>query len=804
MEVLSKRRGSKAPARDHDDNNPVKSVRDKLAEPGTAQEQTRSGAWCREEGDMTRLMFDVPAEDADRAACMGLALALRPGETIPASPTFFRATSIPCLVWPLQADVTQDDELTSGGSVLKRAVPEQGTGRQLPGVGAQGKGKVGEASRGRPAQRKSWQVPIPTPRRRDQQDSSQTLGLSPTPKAKPRTLERAPSQAEADLPSISASPAVLPSPPSAISALPPMEDTISAEGTSPVSHPTSPPPSAIPGPSTSGTPSVPQTADSQLIESAVSVPSSMKAKGKQRALSEVRMRTPSPVQDSGALTWIHRSTSRGRRSASRERTPTLGSPVENSMGQFFHGLDPSPPRPQVSPQGSQYQPLPMPPSPTTMDMHSHLPLLLPIGHPAPSFYQPVDNNQPYGDGTIDPSLLGGGMMEYGMVYGADVRMPSPSPGPYSSDDDEAPAPTRSGRRPVKRHIPDDMINTPSDDDYATSSSSGYASDFKPAVKPAPKPAVKSAPKPGPKPKPKPKQAATKAKGGQTKVIASATPFVVSTDKFFRYSGPPWPSSDLNIFCHHCRRRSNKATMTFDECEHSYCIRCIMLKYPPGTVPFQLQAPMAECPRCNDFCACDVCTNRRGEVYMRERAPRAPRLELAPRFPAGPRERPRHPSLERMELIQPATYYATMYDRNGAPIGSTFLGADGDETTILARPIKRRRVFIGSVPESWNLGPEPTVFIEPEKNRRLESARYYVGNPAVLSLPLRRTPAPAALPLTQSTLALLASASPAPSHVNLDSSSSALSSLDATDEDGQGECASRQLEISTVIAISSAA
>lgn len=67
-------------------------------------------------------------------------------------------------------------------------------------------------------------------------------------------------------------------------------------------------------------------------------------------------------------------------------------------------------------------------------------------------------------------------------------------------------------------------------------------------------------------------------GTETSVFQTANP-TLSADKFFRYTGPPRPKdAGAAMYCHQCRGRSGGMCMTFTECEHAYCVRCIMTKY----------------------------------------------------------------------------------------------------------------------------------------------------------------------------------------------------------------------------------
>ncbi|KAJ7936616.1 hypothetical protein B0H13DRAFT_327011 [Mycena leptocephala] len=116
-------------------------------------------------------------------------------------------------------------------------------------------------------------------------------------------------------------------------------------------------------------------------------------------------------------------------------------------------------------------------------------------------------------------------------------------------------------------------------------------------------------------------------------------------------------------------------MTFTECEHAYCVRCIMTKYEPGTVPFVLRASAAECLKCQDRCNCDKSAKTRSYP---ERA-------------SGQERYPANPDLEQVTIQEPAVYYATMYDcRTCTPIAEIFVGADGADV-VQARPLPKMQV-----------------------------------------------------------------------------------------------------------------
>ncbi|KAJ7932417.1 hypothetical protein B0H13DRAFT_778881 [Mycena leptocephala] len=171
----------------------------------------------------------------------------------------------------------------------------------------------------------------------------------------------------------------------------------------------------------------------------------------------------------------------------------------------------------------------------------------------------------------------------------------------------------------------------------------------------------------------------------------------------------------------------------------------------GTVAFEPTSPNDGCPRCNDTCSCDNCTARRGEVYKFARgAPKIPLTDeqLGSRIPRTPsavhaQQNPYH--VIKQMVIEPTTYYATMYDLTGRRVARTFLGADGNNQVVVTQPVLRRRVFIGEVQDDWELGPDPVVFVEPtpllgKRKRGFGSGPFYIGEQSVLSLRVRPRPA----------------------------------------------------------------
>ncbi|PFH47689.1 hypothetical protein AMATHDRAFT_67128 [Amanita thiersii Skay4041] len=230
-------------------------------------------------------------------------------------------------------------------------------------------------------------------------------------------------------------------------------------------------------------------------------------------------------------------------------------------------------------------------------------------------------------------------------------------------------------------------------------------------------------------------------------------------------GPPhkprpskYPLITEHTFCHQCRRRTFYLKMDC-ACGKSYCVRCLDLRYESGS--FDFSAPNFLCPACEDKCSCDVCTKKRGEVYvsLRKHAPvphsdRATELSLRPRrpktvkkpsyfrlssdededfgddeeegdsmvLPKKPlKEKPRKTGTTiriRVDVPFPPTpifgavgsYWGTVYSFSGEKIATAYVG-EGNENVIVSCPLetlmvasgitpKKRRVFVGKWHDSW--------------------------------------------------------------------------------------------------------
>lgn len=141
---------------------------------------------------------------------------------------------------------------------------------------------------------------------------------------------------------------------------------------------------------------------------------------------------------------------------------------------------------------------------------------------------------------------------------------------------------------------------------------------------------------------------------------------------------------------------------------------------------------------------------RERPYRHQTDIRKRKYPLRSRYPpleTSPKWSPYH-VLDNM-IIEPETYYATMYDSNGMRIARTFIGANGDTNFVVAKPARRRRVFVGAVPTEWGLGTNPVIYEEtvPIKGSHLRgrgSGRFFIGDETILSHRVPRPISPVSL------------------------------------------------------------
>ncbi|KAH9963612.1 hypothetical protein BC827DRAFT_1193088 [Russula dissimulans] len=199
------------------------------------------------------------------------------------------------------------------------------------------------------------------------------------------------------------------------------------------------------------------------------------------------------------------------------------------------------------------------------------------------------------------------------------------------------------------------------------------------------------------------------------------------------------SSLLNAertFCHHCRRKTCRPKMrctlirknTGIPCGKMYCDLCIERRYPSLT--FDEFATVFVCPCCRDFCNCTQCARARGEEYVPERNGgwRKWVADAAAMGAAGstPPLSPRRRGAVSMPVPALDKWNTTVFTVTGEPMGEVYL--DGNKTRVVpiqpagpshttrtstfrlsppapsatttAKPKKRRYVYIGKRRKAW--------------------------------------------------------------------------------------------------------
>ncbi|TFK65950.1 hypothetical protein BDN72DRAFT_173026 [Pluteus cervinus] len=248
-------------------------------------------------------------------------------------------------------------------------------------------------------------------------------------------------------------------------------------------------------------------------------------------------------------------------------------------------------------------------------------------------------------------------------------------------------------------------------------------------------------------------------------------------------GVEWPMVEEAFFCHHCRTRSFKQSFVCASCPKRYCCRCLALKYDPPIHPDPTSL-IWNCPACDDACTCDICTRRRGEVYVSFRTgkPASPPPSWVP-----PKAKEKEATVELEEIWVPSpdlnelgkvpvkgplTYWAVIYGLDGEAMGKAYRQGDqqGDKEELVALPLNgeasfrkpndhcvevpvkrtsssrrditatpappktRRRVYVGEVPPCWKFSPSiQTAEINPapKADKKSWNQRNYIGNKEVL-------------------------------------------------------------------------
>ncbi|KAJ8082738.1 hypothetical protein PM082_008594 [Marasmius tenuissimus] len=197
----------------------------------------------------------------------------------------------------------------------------------------------------------------------------------------------------------------------------------------------------------------------------------------------------------------------------------------------------------------------------------------------------------------------------------------------------------------------------------------------------------------------------------------------------------WPTVETQRFCHQCRAKSNRMFLACEAggCNKSYCMRCIVTRYEEDSFAYLKTVTIFECPSCSGWCTCDVCTTRRGEVYVPLRKP-GPASKIA-------REEPLIRATDTAD--KSLDYWGPIYDATGETQIAKGYFSNGDvddvvvaqllSTSRARRKVKRRIKFVGATQPGWKRSSK--VADRSGLDKELEGKGRYVG---------RRPPPPSAL------------------------------------------------------------
>jgi hypothetical protein len=173
----------------------------------------------------------------------------------------------------------------------------------------------------------------------------------------------------------------------------------------------------------------------------------------------------------------------------------------------------------------------------------------------------------------------------------------------------------------------------------------------------------------------------------------------------------------------------------------------------------------ECPTCKNRCTCDICTRKRGDVYVPRRrnkespsraTPITTRPKRMPQFQVSPSTQLiALPSPETIENAERFSFWGSIYDMNGSKIAVGF--ADEDHELVIANTVEgytrpkadepvsedelpASRIFVGAYQPSWGLGSSPIIrdLKGRRGRRRINDAdvddtelRWYIGKESLL-------------------------------------------------------------------------
>ncbi|KAG6901647.1 hypothetical protein C0995_009646 [Termitomyces sp. Mi166 len=345
-----------------------------------------------------------------------------------------------------------------------------------------------------------------------------------------------------------------------------------------------------------------------------------------------------------------------------------------------------------------------------------------------------------------------------------------SPAGHHANDPSDTAP-RPARVPQQPRVPDGMVVTP---DLHLDGDSDQEWSFAGGKRPRKKAKVKRVVRPRPDAADDAASDYEEGSSSNLKAIVVKKRLVSAVAKPKTKPSPRtnWPLDPKDDYCHQCRCKSFYRKHIC-ACARKYCIRCLSIRYDTTLFPslegfklfvryddklaYTFSCSTFKCPYCRGMCTCDICTKKRGEVYIPLKKGRANKVsvehpairvaenERASDLVTSASARPRpggETNLPAPTISGPVQYWATIYGMDGERIGNAFVGNDNEDFVLprfledASAPQPRSRVYVGETQKSWGLGAQHFVKeLNPvpwyEKNNG-PNERIYVGAKAPLS------------------------------------------------------------------------
>lgn len=168
----------------------------------------------------------------------------------------------------------------------------------------------------------------------------------------------------------------------------------------------------------------------------------------------------------------------------------------------------------------------------------------------------------------------------------------------------------------------------------------------------------------------------------------------------------------------------------------------MFRYPDKK--FNVQVKQQTCPRCENYCNCTSCCQKRGVPYI------SSTRTSQPQQPVGPTTKTKRFPVVLLSAVPPpnARYWGAIYSLDGQKMGATFAAPAGDGLASVAsagsiaqpRPAEKlKRTFVGRLQRSWGFGRNRLIKeLNPVRQKKSKSrksgylvTRSFVGSASFL-------------------------------------------------------------------------